>query len=564
LNAERLMSRPDSLPGSFTTKAPKAKKEFSSVIEQAMRRRVVSSRSARLSALQLDNASPGPGHVKAARLPKPETREPDIGRAPTDRVQEQANRAHGGEDGSLAAATGAETPPATDDAVASEASGVELSALPDGLPQNVIPFPTPSVIIPFPLAEAKAKGTSARALEGALGDEALGETPSLNVTGSISTTNGAISKPATNVSSDASDGFDVSELGLARVGELEKPMNVHKVEFASASAQDDAAQRESTVISVAFRTAGSADALQRAQTQLPSPSGASEECAPMDGSLAPVTEPRPLLPDSTKTAVHAVLAGTQPRGTGFAEATGISVARQKGRMESLSNSETGSAHLSGVRREPGVAVESPAGAASDVRENEEVLDFSARTLSATEWQTGRPVSSSDRPASDVPGLRVDTTGTVERISRLVLAEVALIKQHSSDSLAVVLRPDAETELFVHLTQRNGKIEATVRCERGDLQHLSALWGQLQESLAHQKVRLAPLEQPPSNQSNFHQPTGLDANSGQGSPRQSPEKQSMDEWPAPATSSADSAHVRGRRGSRHRRLTTSRPGWETWA
>jgi hypothetical protein len=235
-------------------------------------------------------------------------------------------------------------------------------------------------------------------------------------------------------------------------------------------------------------------------------------------------------------------------------------------MKSPSNSESAMPQTTPrTGAEPGRLAELPEIGPGLSGDNGEALDFSARTLSAMEWQTGRPVSSSDRPASDAPAIRVDTTGTVERISRLVLAEVALIKQHSSDSLAVVLRPDAETELFVHLTQRNGQIEAAVRCERGDLQHLGAWWGQLQESLAQQKVRLAPLEQPPSNHPNFHSTTGSDANGGHGSPRHSqPEKQSMDEWPAPAPSSTDSAHVRGRGGSRHRRLTTSRPGWETWA
>lgn len=237
-------------------------------------------------------------------------------------------------------------------------------------------------------------------------------------------------------------------------------------------------------------------------------------------------------------------------------------------MESMTNSKPPGA-VNG-REATGALEESPVAAAEPARDSGEALDLSARNLSATEWQTGRPVSSSDRPASDTHGARtVDTTGTVERISKLVLGEAALIKQHSSDSMAVVLRPDAETELFVHLTQRNGVIEATIRCERGDWQHLGALWGQLQESLAQQKVRLAPLQEPPSNHSNFNAPAGSDT-SGHGSPRHSQrdelprEKQFMDEWPAPASSSTDSAHVRGRGGSRHRRLTTSRPGWETWA
>jgi hypothetical protein len=238
-------------------------------------------------------------------------------------------------------------------------------------------------------------------------------------------------------------------------------------------------------------------------------------------------------------------------------------------MESMTSSKQPGAFGG---REPGALQESPAGAEESSRDVGGALNFSARNLSATEWQTGRPVSSSDRPATDPLNARtVDTTGTVERISKLVLGEAALIKQHSSESMAVVLRPDAETELFVHLTQRNGQVEATVRCERGDLQHLGAMWGQLQESLAQQKVRLAPLQESPSNPSNFNQPPGSEmSGSGQGSPRQSqregsqPDKQSMDEWPMPASSGADPAHVRGRGGSRHRRLTTSRPGWETWA
>ena len=292
-------------------------------------------------------------------------------------------------------------------------------------------------------------------------------------------------------------------------------------------------------------------------------------------STAPSVEGRPKHLNPAKAPARAGLPGPLPRGSGAAEATGISAAKQVSRMESLSNSEPGNALIGrevAARQATGALEESPVAATEPARVEGDALTISARNLSATDWQTGRPISSSDRPASDSLNARtVDTTGTVERISKLVLGEVALIKQHSSDSMAVVLRPDAETELFVHLTQRNGQIEATVRCERGDLQHLGALWGQLQESLAQQKIRLAPLQEPPSNHSNFNQPSGSDPNgSGNGSPRHSQregppsDKQFMDEWPTPAASSTDPAHVRGRGGSRHRRLTTSRPGWETWA
>lgn len=196
-------------------------------------------------------------------------------------------------------------------------------------------------------------------------------------------------------------------------------------------------------------------------------------------------------------------------------------------------------------------------------------DLMARPMTGAEWQTARTVGDAESPESSPETRQVDASGTVERISSLVLRETALLKKHGSDSMAVVLRPDAETELFVHLSQRDGQIEATVRCERGDAQQIGALWGQLQESLAQQKVRLAPLQDAPGGNSNFNQPQssgGPAMGGGQNGTREDarPEKQSMDERPAPAAPVIHAPHVRGTGGSRRRRITTSRPGWETWA
>jgi hypothetical protein len=459
------------------------------------------------------------------------------------------------------------------------------------LPQNIVLFPAPSVIIPFPLEEAKAMGRSTRPLESTVSGETTGEElpsnverPALNVERSMPAPDGFSNQTGANTSSVSTEGVDIAQLGLTPVEEPDRPENVHPVEFAKAAAEEratrsEAAARQATaIISVSFRPSRSgqpidadgAEERPAAQTQLPGAPDAAEESAPAADSTPPAAEASAPRLNAAKVAVRAGLPGPQAPAAVPSEATGISAARQESRMESTTSSKLPGA-VNG-REATGALEESPAAAADPSRDSAEPLEFSARNLSAMEWQTGRPVSSSDRPSSDAAnGRTVDTTGTVERISRLVLGEAALIKQHSSDSMAVVLRPDAETELFVHLTQRNGQIEATVRCERGDLQHLGALWGQLQESLAQQKVRLAPLQEPPSQHSNFNPPAGSDTNgSGHGSPRHSqreerpPEKQFMDEWPTPASSSTDPAHVRGRGGSRHRRLTTSRPGWETWA
>ena len=195
-------------------------------------------------------------------------------------------------------------------------------------------------------------------------------------------------------------------------------------------------------------------------------------------------------------------------------------------------------------------------------------DLASRNLMSTEWQTARIVGEADAAATGADDVKAaDTTGTVERISSLIARESALVKKHGSDSMAVVLRPDAETELFVHLSQRDGQIEATVRCERGDAHQLGALWSQLQDSLAAQKVRLAPLQETSGGNSNFNQsPNGSGMSGGQNGAREEarPQKQSMDDWPAPAVPAPAAPHVRGTGGSRRRRITTSRPGWETWA
>lgn len=82
--------------------------------------------------------------------------------------------------------------------------------------------------------------------------------------------------------------------------------------------------------------------------------------------------------------------------------------------------------------------------------------------------------------------------SVEHIAHLLATEGALLRAHRAESLAVVIQPDAQTQLFLQLRQRNGEMEATVRCEQGDFQALNASWRELQESLARQDIRLADL------------------------------------------------------------------------
>lgn len=84
------------------------------------------------------------------------------------------------------------------------------------------------------------------------------------------------------------------------------------------------------------------------------------------------------------------------------------------------------------------------------------------------------------------------TVRLERISNLIFEEVVLVRHLGVDSLAVVLKPDARTELFLRLFRQNGHIEAQVRVDRGDFTALNAQWPRLAESLAQHGVHVQPL------------------------------------------------------------------------
>lgn len=83
---------------------------------------------------------------------------------------------------------------------------------------------------------------------------------------------------------------------------------------------------------------------------------------------------------------------------------------------------------------------------------------------------------------------------IHRLESLVTREVSLLRRSDAQSVSMVLRPDRDTELSVWLSQRDGRMEAEIRCERGDFAGLNGQWRQLQEVLADQHVRLLPLRE----------------------------------------------------------------------
>ena len=142
-----------------------------------------------------------------------------------------------------------------------------------------------------------------------------------------------------------------------------------------------------------------------------------------------------------------------------------------------------------------------------------------------------------------------------------------LKQSNTSTLAIVVKPDAQTELFLHLQQRDGQVDVHARCEPAAAGALAACWGQIQQSLSSQGINLAPLNQPVPRSADFNAlSTGLteqgfaQSNTGHQTPHPPPQNagEAAESYtPAGFRSEPEPSHpapVARRRGAR----------WETWA
>jgi hypothetical protein len=151
---------------------------------------------------------------------------------------------------------------------------------------------------------------------------------------------------------------------------------------------------------------------------------------------------------------------------------------------------------------------------------------------------------------------------VEQVAHLVAQEAAMVRQSGSTSLAVSLKLDPHTELFVQLTNHDGQLQASLRCERGSLAGLDGHWGQLQDSLARQNVQLLPLQDRNFSRSSS---TGPNANGGEsrhfGQSSQDQPSAARDGRTDVLREKTVGGPARSRKSDNR---TTRRQGWESWA
>jgi hypothetical protein len=139
-----------------------------------------------------------------------------------------------------------------------------------------------------------------------------------------------------------------------------------------------------------------------------------------------------------------------------------------------------------------------------------------------------------------------------------------LREFHAASISVVLRPDADTELVLHLKQQDDMVEVNARFERGDFEHLKAHWGQLQQALGSQGIRVNALEEPP----NFGRGNLASQDQSQANPEKTGERGGSHGRRQTAADPDDVAFVgaltepprrrAGRGGVKPTRL------WETWA
>jgi hypothetical protein len=190
----------------------------------------------------------------------------------------------------------------------------------------------------------------------------------------------------------------------------------------------------------------------------------------------------------------------------------------------------------------------------------ERIDFgSLNLLSSESKNTDAPVAPELKPATPV-----DTTATIEAIR----SHVQVLRGNNQERLDVVLRPDRDTQLSLHITKVDGQIQVQARCERGDFALLESHWGAIQNSLSSQGIRVEPLQASASTGQHSNWNPGGQHNGFSPRHDQPADREPLEREFATSASSGRSARARSARKAAGAKpelagVRVSR-GWQSWA
>ncbi|MEY4916821.1 MAG: hypothetical protein RL616_734 [Verrucomicrobiota bacterium] len=163
-----------------------------------------------------------------------------------------------------------------------------------------------------------------------------------------------------------------------------------------------------------------------------------------------------------------------------------------------------------------------------------------------------PVTTEAASVVALPSLGDAHLRTMERTAEMMSLHSVRLAKSDAESMSVVIRPGAGTELSLELRQRDGTVEAHAVLSRGDFQMLNQYWPELQAKLEQRGIKLAPL----GGEENF-----TAADNGNFSRQQQP---SREETAQQAAAFAEFTVAMNRGGGATARLATTVGGNEWWA
>jgi hypothetical protein len=95
-------------------------------------------------------------------------------------------------------------------------------------------------------------------------------------------------------------------------------------------------------------------------------------------------------------------------------------------------------------------------------------------------------------ADSIPVAADTHMNPVERAQDMITVNAMRLSDSGNNSLQVVIKPDAGTQLSLELRQRGGDMQIQAVLQQGDFNQLSQQWPDLQQRLQEKGIQLAPL------------------------------------------------------------------------
>lgn len=166
---------------------------------------------------------------------------------------------------------------------------------------------------------------------------------------------------------------------------------------------------------------------------------------------------------------------------------------------------------------------------------------------------GQPGSTSSNP-NRVP--------SIEALQLRITHAVQELRGSQGESMSVVIRPDPRTLLQLNLSMQDGHVAVEARMQRGDFREMSAQWGQLQQSLSLQGIRLNALENGDLGQASPPPAWGHQFGARDHAQQDRPEPGEQETSTNPHSKPAQKSATLAAHGARH--PSARRDAWESWA